>query len=169
MVVPRRRRLLCLAKRTIALATVLLVVAAGAGAAFAVQPKPDGLYKGTEPSCTVHAGFTCVFLFRVSPNGRSMSFVAKHNVSGVWACKGGGGEAVLGPYTKPIQGQPVPLVAIGTDGAFAGKQTFGSGQGEGSVVASGRFTGTGTTATIEFTLNPGPHSCVTGPVDLTSS
>ncbi len=97
-----------------------------------------------------------------------MGFVAKHNVIGAWRCHGGGGEAILGPYKKPLQGQPVPSVTIGTNGSFTGKQAFGSGHGKGSVVAAGRFTGTGTTATIEFTLDPGPHSCVNGPVDLTS-
>ncbi len=167
MTVPRRRRPLTVAMRTIILAMALLV-AVGAGAAFAVQPKAGGLYKGTELGCTAQAGFTCVFLFRVNASGRSMSFVAKHDVIGLWSCKGGGGEAILGPYTKPMQGQPVPPVTIGTNGAFTGTQTFGSGQAKGSVVASGRFTGTGTTATITFTLNPGPHSCVNGPVDLGS-
>ena len=65
-------------------------------------------------------------------------------------------------------GATLPLLTIATDGSFAGKQTFGSGQAKGSVDATGRFTGTGATATIKFTLNPGPHSCVNGPIDLSS-
>jgi hypothetical protein len=159
-----RRSWVSIATRTGVLVGVLL--ATGTTAAFAAAPKPGGLYRGSEPHCAASAGFTCEFLFRVSANGRSMSFVATHNVSGVWACNGGGGEAVLGPYKKPLQGQPVPAITIAPTGTFTGKQSFGSGQGKGSVVASGRFTGTGTTATIEFTLDPGSHSCVNGPLNL---
>jgi len=149
-----------------ALVVVLLLVA-GWASALAASPKAGGLYQGTELGCSAASpGYTCVFLFRVSSNGRSMRFVATHNVTGAWACHGGGGEAILGPYTKPLHGQPVPLLSIGADGTFTGKQTFGSGQAKGSVSASGRFTGTGTTATITFTLDPGPRSCVNGPVKL---
>jgi hypothetical protein len=158
-------RVVSVAAGRIGLTAILLLVTATA--AFAVVPKAAGLYKGTEPGCAPEAGYTCVFLFRVSPNGRSMTFVAKHNVIGAWVCKGGGGEAILGPYKKPEEGQPVPSLTIGTNGTFAGKQTFGSGQAKGSVVATGRFTGTGTAATIEFTVNPGPHSCTNGPIKLT--
>ena len=162
----RRTRLLSVAMRSVGLAAVSLLVA-GVAAAFAAQPKAGGLYEGSESGCTAEVGFTCVFLFRVSSNGRSMSFVATHNVPGAWACRGGGGEAILGPYAKPFQGQPVPSVTISSGGVFTGKQSFGSGKARGSVVATGRFTGTGATATIEFTLNPGPHSCVNGPMALT--
>src|SRR5580704_16228066 len=96
------------AARTIVVATAVLLVAAGGSVASAAQPKPGGLYTGMEPGCTAHQGFTCAFLFRVSSSGRSMTFAAAHNVVGAWACKGGGGEAVLGPSTTPLQGQPVP-------------------------------------------------------------
>ena len=154
--------------RMVALAATLLLVA-GWAAAFAASPKAGGLYQGTESGCTTPpTGYTCVFLFRVSPNGGSMSFVAKHNVIGAWACNGGGGEAILGPYKKPLQGQPVPSVTINAHGTFTGKRTFGSGKAHGSVVATGHFTGTGTTATIMFRINPGPHSCTNGPVKLSS-
>ena len=108
--------------RMVALATTLLLVA-GWTAAFAASPKAGGLYQGTESGCTTApTGYTCVFLFRVSPNGGSMSFVAKHNVIGAWACNGGGGEAILGPYKKPLQGQPVPSVTINAHGTFTGSR-----------------------------------------------
>ena len=153
---------------SVLLGAALLLLAAGVGAtaALAAQPKLGGLYEGTEPHCKAPTGFTCVFVFRVSANGRSMSFAAKENVVGVWACRGGGGEAVLGPYKKPLQGQPVPPVLIASTGQISGKQTWGSAEAKGTIVASGRFTGTGTTASLEFTMNPGSRSCTNGPISL---
>jgi hypothetical protein len=151
----------------VGIATLLATAASGA---ISAQPKPGALYKGSEPHCTTTPpGATCTFVFRVSTNGRSMKFAGTQNVVGAWACNGGGGEAVLGPFKKPLQGQPVPLLTIGANGTFTGTQSFGSGQAKGSVVATGRFSGTGTTATIKFTLNPGAHSCVNGPVTLTAA
>src|SRR5581483_797458 len=125
-----------------------------AGASVAVHPKAGAEYKGSEPGCKPLAGYTCAFLFRVSADGQSMRFVAKQNVVGAWRCHGGGGEAILGPYKKPQQGQPVPALAIRTNGSFTGEQSFGTGQAKGEAVAAGRFTGAGATATITFTLDP---------------
>jgi hypothetical protein len=159
--------LLAAATSTLSLAGVLLLVA-GVATAAGAEPKAGGLYAGTAPHCvSPPADLTCTLQLQVSSNGRSMTFAGKHNVVSTWACHGGGGEAILGPYAKPEQGQPVPSLAIAAGGAFSGKQTFGLGQAKGAVVASGRFTGTGSTATIEFTLNPGPHSCTNGPTKLT--
>src|SRR5579862_366775 len=90
-----------------------LFALAASTAAFAAEPKPGALYKGVEPHCAKPpSGATCTFLFRVSANGRTMKFAATENVVSTWACHGGGGEAVLGPFKKPFQGQPVPLVTI---------------------------------------------------------
>ncbi len=165
MAEPRRKSSLPVVKRTVALVSVVLALI-GASVAFAVQPKADAVYKGTEPGCKSQPGYTCAFLFRVSANGGTMTFVAGHNVVGMWRCNGGGGEAILGPYKKPAQGQPVPSVRIAPNGTFTGTQAFGSGQARGSVVATGRFNATRTSGTIEFTLNPGSRACVTGPVNL---
>lgn len=162
-----RSRLPLILETAIFSTVLLLASGVGATAASAAQPKLGGLYEGTEPHCTAQTGFTCMFVFRVSANGRSMSFAAKENVVGVWACHGGGGEAVLGPYKKPLQGQPVPPVSITSTGQISGKQTFGSAEAKGTIVASGRFTGTGTTASLEFTMNPGSRSCTNGPISLT--
>lgn len=162
----RPKRRVSAGRRALTLAAGLLLF--GAATAIAVQPKPGVLYKGHEPDCTAQAGLSCMFEFLVSRNGRTMRFASKHNVIGGWACRGGGGEAILGPYTKPEHGQPVPLLKIRTNGSFHGTQSFGSGQAKGKVVATGRFTGTGSTATLKFTLDPGPHACVNGPVKLRS-
>ena len=164
-----RRGVWSIAKIALAVGIATLLATA-ASAAFSAQPKPGALYKGSEPHCTTTPpGATCTFVFRVSTNGRSMKFAGTQNVVGTWACKGGGGEAILGPFEKPLQGQPVPLLTIGVNGTFTGTQSFGSGQAKGSIVATGRFTATGTTATITFTLDPGPHSCMNGPVSLTAA
>lgn len=136
--------------------------------ASAAQPKPDGVYKGSEAGCKAPTGLSCVFSFRVSASGKTMRFDGTENVVGAWRCKGGGGEAILGPYKKPMQGQPIPLLTISSNGTFQGTQAFGPASGHGMVVASGHFTGTGTTATIKFTLDPGPHVCVNGPASLSS-
>ena len=34
-----------------------------------------------------------------------MTFVAKHNVPGLWERKGGGGEAILGTYKSRYKGK----------------------------------------------------------------
>ncbi len=92
------------AMRTVCLPVFLLLVT-GPAVAFAAQPKAGGLYKGSELGCTAQPGYTCLFLFRVSTNGQSMTFVAKHNVPGLWERKGGGGEAILGPYKSRYKGK----------------------------------------------------------------
>ena len=137
--------------------------------ALAAAPKPGAVFKGHEPHCTAQAGLTCEFVFKVSASGTTMRFVGPRNVVGVWACHGGGGEAVLGPYKKPLQGQPVPLITIGASGALHGSQTFGPASSRGTIVVSGRFSSSGKTGTITFTMNPGPKSCTNGPVSLSAA
>ena len=143
----------------------------GAAAASAPQPKPNAVYTGSETrgKCAAPKGLACTFVFHVSPDGRTMRFVSEKDVIGAWACHGGGGEVIFGTNKSPDgPGTPVPLLRIQTNGAFRGSTRYGASGHRGTVVATGAFTGSGRTARIKFTLDPGAHSCVNGPLGLTA-
>jgi hypothetical protein len=130
-----------------------------------------GVYQGSgiPGHCAAPKGLSCTLVFRVSGDGRTMSFVSKRDVIGAWGCHGGGGEAILGTKKNPYgPGTPVPLLRIHANGTFRGSARFGPTGKQGTVVATGGFTGSGRTASIKFTLDPGPHSCVNGPLKLTA-
>ena len=143
----------------------------GAGAALAANPMPGGVYEGSGilGHCAAPRGLSCSLVFRVSGDGRTMRFVSRKDVIGAWGCHLGGGEAILGTHKNPYApGTPVPLLRIRANGTFRGSAQFGPAGKRGTLVATGGFTGSGRTASIKFTLDPGPHSCVIGPLKLTA-
>jgi hypothetical protein len=160
----RRRLLRC----GVTMVAVFSLVSATA--ALAASPKPGATYMGSETTCgTAPTGLSCTFVFRVSRNGLTMRFVSQKDVVGEWACHGGGGEAVFGTNKSPVgPGAPVPLLRIHANGTFRGSSRYGPSGHRGTVVATGEFTGSGKVARVNFTLNPGPKSCVNGPLKLTA-
>ena len=152
-------------------AMVAAITLVGAAAASAPQPKPNAVYTGSETrgKCAAPKGLACTFVFHVSRDGLTMRFVSKKDVIGAWACHGGGGEVIFGTNKSPDgPGTPVPLLRIQTNGAFRGSTRYGASGHQGTVVAAGAFTGSGRTARIKFTLDPGAHSCMNGPLELTA-
>lgn len=154
-----------------AVGMVAAIPLVGAAAALAAHPEPGAVYTGSETRgrCAAPKGLSCTFVFHVSRDGRTMRFVSKKDVIGAWACHGGGGEAIFGTNKSPDGlGAPVPLLRIQTSGTFRGSTRYGPTGHQGTLVATGGFTGSGATARITFTLDPGPHSCVNGPLKLTA-
>jgi hypothetical protein len=151
--------------------TVAAISLVSATAALAASPKPGATYMGSETNCAAPKGLSCRFVFRVSRNGLTMRFVSRKDVAGAWACHGGGGEAIFGTNKSPDgPGAPVPLLRIHVNGTFRGSVRYGGPSGHrGTVVAAGEFTGSGKVARLNFTLDPGPHSCVNGPLMLTAN
>jgi hypothetical protein len=156
-------------RRSVTMVAAISLVSATA--ALAASPKPGATYTGSETTCgTAPKGLSCTFVFRVSQNGLTMRFVSQKDVVGEWACHGGGGEAIFGTNKNPVgPGAPVPLLRIHANGTFRGSSRYGPSGHRGTVVATGEFTGSGKVARVSFTLDPGSHSCVNGPLKLTAN
>jgi hypothetical protein len=150
--------------------TVAAISLVSATAALAASPKPGGTYMGAETKCVAPKGLSRSFVFRVSRNRLTMRFVSRKDVIGEWACHGGGGEAIFGTNKSPDgPGAPVPLLRIHVNGTFRGSARYGPSGHRDTVVATGEFTGSGKVARVNFTLDPGPHSCINGPLKLTAN
>jgi hypothetical protein len=122
--------------------TALAAVALGA------HPVPGALYTGNSGVCAANISRQCMFKFRVSTDGRTLRFVKRGQAISVWACRGGGGEAVFGGK----YGYRIPLAGIRSDGTFSGA----GGHGFRRLRITGSFTGSGRTAVLKFVL-PNQH------------
>ena len=146
----------------------LVAVLALVAVATAAHPVSGAVYTSqpTMTRCTPK-GVSCTFTFRVSRDGKQLSFASKEDVVSGWACHGGGGEALFGTNKSPLgRGSPVPTATIHADGSFKGIVRWVDHGRRSTLVEAGRFTGSGKTATLKFTLDPGPQSCTSGPLTI---
>lgn len=153
---PRRSRVLALAIAAVAIAVVLVPAS---GALAGVHLSSGSAYTGKSSACPHPklAGTTCVFKFRASQNGYGLRFVGKTVVSS-WACRNGGGQALLGG--KVSGNDPLPLLVLGSDGKLQGR----AGHGPNRVTAAGHIAEAGTKVVVRFKL--AHQHCVTPKITL---
>lgn len=129
------------------LVVVLLSAASVAlpAVAFGAQPVPGAVYTGNSGKCAASIRQQCVFKFRVSTDGRTLTFVKQGKAISSWQCQSGGGEAIFGSGQYDYR---IPPAKIGANGAFSGA----NGTGSRRLRITGTFTGSGTTASLKFVL-----------------
>lgn len=158
----------------VALAGLLLTAA---GALAATRLMDGAVYTGKSGFCgSTISGTTCVFRFRASADGRSLRFVGKTVIDG-WACRGGGGEALLGGKLKNEMPTPIPVVKARTNGTLYGSVTYtlrptsAPPEHEKSTV-TGHLANAGKKAVVTFhnvyLSSHGNIPCATQPVTLTA-
>ena len=113
--------------------------------ALAAQPVPGALYTGNSGKCAASIRQECVFKFKVSTDGGTLSFVKQSKAISAWQCQGGGGEAVFGSGQYDYR---IPPAHIQANGTFSGT----SGSGTRRLKITGSFTGSGQTASLRFVL-----------------
>lgn len=116
-----------------------------AAVALAAHPVRGALYTGNSGVCAATIKQQCVFVFRVSHDGRTLRFVKKGKAISSWACRGGGGEAVFGSGKYEYR---IPTAGIRSNGTFSGS----GGRGSRALLITGSFTGSGKTAVLKFAL-----------------
>jgi hypothetical protein len=147
-----------IARRAGALAVAGLLVATGSALA-AVRLTTGATYVGKSTAChrPTAPGTSCTFSFHASRNGFGLRFVGPTVVSS-WACRKGGGEALLGG--KVAGNDPVPSLILRSDGTLYGS----AGSGPNRVRVTGHIAEAGTKVVITFHLAHG--HCVTPKVTL---
>jgi hypothetical protein len=145
--------------RAIATAAIAGVLVSASGALAGVHLSSGSAYTGKSNACPHPklAGTTCVFKFRASRNGYGLRFVGKTVVSS-WACRQGGGQALLGG--KVSGNDPLPLLVLGSDGKLQGR----AGRGPTRVTAVGHIAEAGTKVVVRFHL--AHQHCVTPKITL---